>query len=285
MLMDVVAAYRIAHNQLHTKPFQPDARLIYHSLWPHPALSPVPGKNDPASVLIQKENEAAYRQLLVEGVMAILLPTEDLENDCLTSLVGQIFSEMIIGNGIGGKACEPWVLWEGITKVAEVIQAKLPTSKAQERANRSSSGDPDSERLPTLGTSKTLKSTWSPQKTFWLILQYSFFAFTTVRFIILTIVNSSSLPSRLPPPRKLQNGGPVADVVEPPVSHTTTSSSKRQNAPLKIPILKMKIWTCVSDFLDLDFRMPWLNATLSMLQWFALKGPGELGGTDGVIDK
>jgi hypothetical protein len=192
---------------------------------------------------------------------------------------------MIIGNGIGGKACEPWVLWEGITKVADVIQAKLPTSKAQERANRSSSWDPDSERLPILGTSKTLKSTWSPQKTFWLILQYSFFAFTTVRFIILTIVNSSSLPSRLPPPRKLQNGGAVADVVEPPVSHTTTSSSKRPDAPLKIPILKMKIWTCVSDFLDLDFRMPWLNATLSMLQWFALKGPGELGGTDGVIDK
>ena len=140
--------YRIAYNPIHHNPLEPEPRLIYHSLWPTPALSPVPGKNDPASVLIQKENEAAYRQLLVEGVLAILLPTEDFENDCLTSLVGQIISEMILGNGIGEKACEPWLLWEGITKMAEVIQAKLPASKAQERINKSientSRADPSS---------------------------------------------------------------------------------------------------------------------------------------------
>ena len=75
--------------------------------------------DDASKALEQKENEAAYRQLLVHGVLAVLLPTEDLENSCLTALVGQIFSEMIIGNGIGGKASEPWLLWEGITKTAE----------------------------------------------------------------------------------------------------------------------------------------------------------------------
>jgi hypothetical protein len=47
----------------------------------------------------------------------------------------------------------------------------------------------------------------------------------------------------------------------------------------------MKIWTCASSLLDLDARMPWLRATLSLLQWFALQGPGELGATDRIIDK
>jgi hypothetical protein len=50
-------------------------------------------------------------------------------------------------------------------------------------------------------------------------------------------------------------------------------------------VLSMKIWACASNLLDLDCRMPWLSATLSMLQWFALQGPGELGYTDGTIDK
>lgn len=279
----LTVAYRIAYNPIHHDPLEPEPRLIYHSLWPSPALSPVPGRNDPASVLIQKENEAAYRQLLVEGVLAILLPTEDFENDCLTSLVGQIISEMILGNGIGEKACEPWLLWEGITKMAEVIQAKLPGSKAQERINKSventSRADPSSA-----GAVKNNSFQWSLQKAFWLVIQYGFFAFTTVRFIIVTIGTSSSLPLRLPLNKKVPGTGPVVEGLQPPSSNITNSSGN-QSGPIKIPMLTMKIWTCASSLLDLDVRMPWLKATLSMLQWFALQGPGKLGYTDGMIDK
>jgi hypothetical protein len=233
--------------------------------------------------LIQKENEAAYRQLLVEGVLAILLPTEDFENDCLTSLVGQIISEMILGNGIGEKACEPWLIWEGITKVAEVIQAKLPGSKAQERVNKSVENATRTEPA-SAGAVKNISSRWSPQKAFWMIIQYGFFAFTTVRFIIVTIGTSSSLPSRLPLNKKMSGTGPLVEGVQPPPSNITRSSGD-QSGPIKNPMLTMKIWACASNLLDLDIRMPWLTATLSMLQWFAVQGPGELGYTDGMIDK
>ena len=267
---------------MHREPLEPEPRLIYHSLWSTPALSPVPGKNDPASVLIQKENEAAYRQLLVEGVLAILLPTEDFENDCLTSLVGQIISEMILGNGIGGKACEPWLLWEGITKIAEVIQAKLPGSKAEERIKKSVE---NTNRADTSSADvKNFSSRWSLQKAFWMIIQYGFFAFTTVRFVIVTIGTSSSLPSRLPLNKKMPGTGPVVEGLQPPPSNIANSSGN-QSGPIKNPMLTMKIWTCASNLLDLDIRMPWLKATLSILQWFALQGPGELGYTDGMIDK
>ncbi len=130
-------AYRISHHSSHPLPLEQNPRQIYHSLWPFPPLSPVPDVSSQNSE--QLENEAAYRELVVQGVLAILLPTEDLENDCLTSLVGQIFSEMVIGGGIGEKACEPWLLWEGITKTAEAIQAQLPKSNAQVRVKRSNS--------------------------------------------------------------------------------------------------------------------------------------------------
>jgi hypothetical protein len=233
--------------------------------------------------LIQKENEAAYRQLLVEGVLALLLPTEDFENDCLTSLVSQIISEMILGNGVGEKACEPWLIWEGITKIAEIIQARLPASKAQERINKSVENTSRAEPS-SAGLVKRISFRWSLQKAFWMTIQYGFFAFTTVRFIIVTIGTSSSLPSRLPLNKRAPGTGPVVGGVQ-PLSPNNTKSSGNQSGPIKNPMLTMKIWTCASNLLDLDFRMPWLTATLSMLQWFALQGPGELGYTDGMIDK
>ena len=234
----------------------------------------------------QAENEAAYRQLLVQGVLAVLLPTEDLENDCLTALVGQIFSEMILGGGIGGKASEPWLLWEGITKLAEFIQSQLPKSKAQVRLDRSNSDVANSVPLAISGKGgKNWSFGRSIQKTFWLVLQYVFVAFTVVRFIIISIATSSALPSRIAPTMKITGSASTKDYVEPPELTNTKTSSKVRTPPFKQPILNMKIWSCVSNLLDLEARMPWLYATISMLQWGAIAGPGELGNTDGRIDK
>jgi hypothetical protein len=234
----------------------------------------------------QVENEAAYRQLLVQGVLAVLLPTEDLENDCLTALVGQIFSEMILGGGIGGKASEPWLLWEGITKLAEFIQSQLPKSKVQVRLDRSNSDIANSVPVAISGKSgKPSRIGRSVQKTFWLVLQYVFVALTAVRFIIISIATSSSLPSRIAPSMKMTGSVSAKNYIEPPELTNTKTTSKGRTPPLKQPILNMKIWSCVSSLLDLEARMPWLCATLSMLQWGAIAGPGELGSTDGRMDK
>ena len=235
---------------------------------------------------IQVDNEAAYRQLLIQGVLAVLLPTEDLENDCLTALVGQIFSEMILGGGIGGKACEPWLLWEGITKIAEVIQAHLPKSKAQVRVERSNSDLGNSMPLDISGgRTKHWEIGQSIQKSFWLVVQYAFLAFNAVRFVIITLVTSSTLPSRIAPAMKVTGSAHSKDHMEPPEFPNTNDPSKGQTLPLKQPIVKMKIWSCVSSLLDLGARMPWLSATISMLQWGAINGPGEVGNTDRIIDK
>jgi hypothetical protein len=230
------------------------------------------------------ENEAAYRQLLVQGLLAVLLPTEDLENDCLTTLVGQIFSEMILGGGVGGKACEPWLLWEGITKIAEFIQAQLPKSKAQVRLERSNSDLVGPGSLNMTGRStKGWGAGRSIQKTFWLVLQYGFLAFTAVRLFAITIATASSLPSRITPMAKITSSATSGDHME--EFELTNTLSKDRNQALKQPIIKMKLWSCVSSLLDLDARMPWLSGTMSLLQWGAITGPGEVGNTDGMVDK
>jgi PXA domain len=279
------AAYRVSHDPQHPPPIERDPRQIYHSLWPFPALSPVPDRGEPKTEE-QTEKEAAYRQLLVQGVLAVLLPTEDLENDCLIAIVGQIFSEMILGGGIGGKASEPWMLWEGITKISEVLQAHLPKSKAQVRAERSNSGVENAMSKNLTG--RNTKRWWiqrSLQKSFWLALQYCFLAFSAVRFFAITLATSSSLPSRIRPTMKVTGSSPLKDHMEPPESTSADDIWDGRTDQIKQPIVKMKIWSCAANLLDLDARMPWLSATFSMLQHVALTGPGKLGSTDGMIDK
>lgn len=289
LVADLVIAYRIAFYPLHTSPLDVDSRAVYHSLCPNPALSPVPNDREPSYGLIQLENEAAYRQILVQGVLAILLPTEDLENACLTALVDQIFSEMIIGNGLAGKACEPWLLWEAISKVVDIIEGQMPKSKAQLRADKSTNSDDADTRKHSASTDSVGKGVrWSIQRSFWLVLQYVFLAFTTLRFIIITLATPSSLPSRLPPHIEEDTSDkPLSSVQQPP--HTTENETPKSSGegavPLKQPILTMKIWPCVADLLDLNMRMPWLSTTLSMLQWATLHGPGKIGYTGGIIDK
>jgi hypothetical protein len=232
------------------------------------------------------EKEAAYRQLLVQGVLAVLLPTEDLENDCLTAIVGQIFSEMIIGGGIAGKASEAWLIWEGITKISEVLQAQLPKSKAQVRVERSNSDVVNSMSKEMTGrNTKGWQIQGSLQNSFWLVLQYCFLAFSAVRFLVITLATSSSLPSRIPPTMKVTSSLSLKDHMEPPESTNAGDIWNGRTDRTKQPIVKMKIWSCAANLLDLDARMPWLSATFSFAQHVALIGPGALGKTDGMIDK
>lgn len=279
-------AYRTSHYPLHPSPIEQDPRHIYHSLWPFPALSPVPDDGGP-NTAEQIEKEAAYRQLLVQGVLAVLLPTEDLENDCLTAIVGQIFSEMIIGGGIGGKASEPWMIWEGITKISEVLQAQLPKSKAQVRVERSNSDVVHSMSKEMTGrNTKGWRIQRSLQNSFWLVLQYCFLAFSAVRFLVITLATSSSLPSRIPPTMKVTSSlAMLKDHMEPPELTNAGDIWNGRTERTKQPIVMMKIWSCAANLLDLDARMPWLSATFSFLQHVALTGPGTLGNTDGMIDK
>lgn len=274
-----------------------DPRLIYHTLYPHPALSPVPTDAVPSTYVEQRENESAWRQLIIQGVLAVLLPTDDLKNGCLRSLVAEIFAEMILGNGISGKACEGWLLWEAIGRIADTLQ----TDHAQEEDPSSHDGAADEElsRLERFGLlqsqaevqsgstslsvadrSRHESTTMSASGLFWMIIQYAFLACTALRAVILTIATASSLPSR-----SLANGPTPTENSR--QSHLPDAESQASTPLLAVkrPIVSMKLWSCAAQFVGLDTRMPWLTGFVSMLHCGALFGPGRVGETDGVLDR
>ena len=213
-LIRYLEAFRLAKRQaLSPQSLVSDPRLIYHTLYPHPALSPVPTDALPSTYVEQRESESAWRQLMIQGVLAVLLPTDDLKNGCLRSLVAEIFAEMILGNGISGKACEGWLLWEAIGRIADILQADPVPDEASasdeeaavEELSRlerfgllpSHVQEQDGSRsLPIAGRSRHSSATMSVSGLFWVVIQYTFLAYTALRAAILTLATASSLPSR-----------------------------------------------------------------------------------------
>lgn len=181
-------------------------RDVYHALIPHPAFAPVPDVNVPSTVDEQAKNEAAYRQLLVLGVLAVLLPAEDLRNPCLRTLVADVVADTILGNGIGGKACEGWVIWEGIAKLVDNVKAQM-SPRTIGPAEIAAGSRSRLEKFGLLSESgqharrgegmerqrrSVKKRQHAMSKAFWRILQYAYLALTTIRFIALGLVAAST---------------------------------------------------------------------------------------------
>ena len=281
-------AYRAAHEQSQHLLLRREPREVYHALCPHPALSPIPGPKEKSTVLKQQENEAAYFGLLAQGVLVLLLPPEDLKNACFRTLITDILGEVILGRGIGKKACEGWFIWEGISKIVEKVRTRLvPKVTGQEVANDTRS------RLEMMGllstneesdTEKPVQASIIPlgvSTTFWRILQYGYLAFIAMRFITLGLYTATSQPSRS---STSANPSDRAGSASSTVKHgeAPTLESPRGS---KRPIITMRIWSLASHLADLADRMPWLTGSLSFLQYQLLAGVGRVGATDGLLDR
>lgn len=269
-------------------PLRPEARQVYHTLCPHPALSPIPNPEVPSTVNEQQQNEAAYCQLLVQGVLAVLLPTEDLENVCLRTLVTDVLGELILRNGIGGKACEGWFIWDGITKIVENIKARVESKASgaeieiDTRSRLEKSGLLSTHEDSNTGTpGRRLIIPSSVSTICWRILQYGYLAFIAIRFVILGLYTASSLPSRSSSSANTSShpsiSSPIAKAAD-PLRITSAQRSKR-------PMVTMRIWSLASHVVDLADRMPWLTGSLSLLQYHLLTSIGRVGATDGLLDK
>ncbi|KAH7328517.1 PXA domain-containing protein [Stachybotrys elegans] len=263
-----ITAYRTAHQPVSQPPVQVDPREIYHSLCPLPPLSPVPRPGHSASAAEQEANEKDYRQLLVQGVLALLLPTEDLENPCLTSLVGQILSELIIGNVIANKASQPWLLFEAIC-----ILGRLGTTRKEKKSQDGAGPSAGPSSNPKVTTKPRPK--WSVQGLFVSVIQFGILAFASIRFVIVALVMSSSVPSRF---SFADEKGGVAD-------HHATEPKQPVVIRDKAPVLAFGVWSCISNLIELHLRMPWLNGFLSLLQAGAIYGPGTMAGLDSPLDR
>ncbi|KAK6194261.1 hypothetical protein LQW54_011611 [Pestalotiopsis sp. IQ-011] len=273
-----VRAYRTASNSAAKPPLEANHREIYHSLWPLPALSPLPKPGDASSTKAQNDNETAYRQLLVQGVLALLLPTEDLENECLTSLVGQILSELIIGNLVAKKLSEPWLLLEVFTMLTRLAKGGSQPDSLDQPADLEDDSIEEDQPSPIKSPSRSLPTEW-----FWSLVQFGFLAVNIIRLLVNTWVLSRSLPPRS---ETLFVQKPVGiDQQKSEKSYNPSLSSKPQPEPTRVPIAEFKLWPCIANLLEMDARMPWLRGALSMMQWSATKGPGRPAAYNGVLDR
>ena len=227
----------------------------------------------------ESHNEGAYRQLLVQGALAVLLPTEDLGNNCLRTLVADVIGEMILGNGIGNKVCEGWLIWDGITKMAETANARSKAKSVGEEmesdsrsrlekfgllSDRSNSSKQDMNRKRTSGLSDVI----------WRVLQYGYLTFLALRFVSIGLFAASTRPFRGAVPASTYSR-----------DEDTALTNKAPALTWKRPILSFEIFSLISILLDLSDRTPWLVGALSLLRHHLVRRRLSLGATGGLLDK
>ncbi|KAI2973019.1 hypothetical protein CBS147323_2114 [Aspergillus niger] len=238
-------------------------------------LSPIPDPSDAQAVAQQRENESIYRQLLVHGMLAVLLPTDDLENASLRTLLGDILADLVLGNAVAGKISEGWFLWDSITKVVDRVgrneqEEDVATATLGQRSRLHKYGLLSQEAF-TEGHSSSHVQVPVPDW-IWQALQYAYMIYVTLRFIVIGLFRVASAPpvtaSLTPcPPTSNADGTP-----------SCATSKKR-------PVLDYRLYGMVSQVMDVPQRMPWLCGMLALIQYLILAGPGRLGDTDSVLDR
>lgn len=278
-------AYRIAREGSHSLSLPISGHEIYHTLNQHPALSPVPDPSAPQTSGEQGSNETTYQYLLAQSVLAVLLPTEDLENTSLRTLVSDILADRILENEVAKKLCHGPFLWEMTSRLISLVKgreaiASKPRAAESIHPNRL-------ERFGLLPAKEEPLNHDSPAKNqshialwMWRILQAFYLGYVTCRFVIRELLLVTPLvPSN---PSSELSESPI--YVAPVERLDQPSPSVRKGDPKK-PVLKYKIFSMIAQLVNTPQRMPWLQALLSLFQHLALFGPGKVGETDNIIDR
>lgn len=232
----------------------------------------------------QQENEVAWCLLLVDRVLPLVLPPEDLLNPCLDVLVSEVFSEMIFHNGVCGKACEPWLLWDGIAKALQSIR---PGNRGPLKVHGSAANSLEESGL--LSTARASKPTDhhkslrgrfdTATQLFWMTIQCVMTLWFLLRAFGMALIQARSIPPRAN--RVLHR----RKALNTPTGSLDDSKLLPKQELERRPVISTSIWSLVSELLMLDKRMPWLTGMFSFLQWTALYGPGQLCRTNSTLDR
>ena len=283
-------AVRVAQDNCSDRRSRDEVRMIYHTLRPHKALTPLP--HNPSSTLEQRDNEIAWAQLLVSQVLPLVLPPEDLQNPCLHVLVSEIFSEMIVFNTLCAKASEAWLIWEGVTKLIRALRPDLYPPPTPADASPSSINKLEQFGLLSSAKFNEKQDLQRPRggrldliaQVLWATIQLIVTTWLLLRSVTIALMHASSIPARRARVRRTatEDKVPVSAVApasRPSPQHTILTSSEKR------PVVSMKVWTCIAQLSAIELRMPWLSGLLSLLQWLSLYGPGGLCTTNSALDR
>jgi hypothetical protein len=256
---------------------------IYHAMRPHIALSPLPV--DDATTLAEQENEDDWSQLLVGRIMPLVLPPEDLMNPCLDVLVSEIFSEMIVHNGVLEKATPPWLLWDGITKAIYTLRPTIqprrePTASPTDRLDQYGllSSAEGGKNEPSHHTTRRLVD--STISGFWTFLQYAVLGWSLLRVFVAALMHARSIQPRPPLANAKHETREKREL-----DLEEGASLDHPHAVQPKPVVAMKVWSCLGQLTRLQDRMPWLFGLVSLIQWLSLYGPWQLCSINSALDR
>jgi mitochondrial splicing suppressor protein 51 len=189
-----------------------------------------------------------------------LLPTEDLENPCLTALVEQIISELIVSNVVVNKAAKPWLLFEAICIIARVLQQEQTMS------------DDKPANIPG-----TKQRRWSVHGLFVWLMAWALLAMSSLRVCFATLLAASSLPTRI---GRASNQSVINHEAD---DNNVNPAGKADREP--VPVLEYRLWPALANVMELGSRMPWLDGILSLLKHGAINGPWRPAAVDGALDR
>ncbi|KAK5046929.1 hypothetical protein LTR84_007283 [Exophiala bonariae] len=284
-----VVAYRTASMAQAALQYGESPRRIYHALNPHPALDPSMSEED------QKKYESAYRQLLIQGALAVLLPTEDLANTCLRTLVTDIIADLILGRAVADKVCEPWFLHGAVSKVVEIVTSRstgdtVVDEKAlhyEDRTSRLEKFGLLSSKAADQENNSSEQRQSSASAWIWKLLQYAFIAYQSLRFILVGVVHAQHLPRRVAHNQHLVDISTSASSSLHSQKSPAPSTRRLSDANSRSPraVINYRLLSCISTILDLSVRMPWLASLCGFWQHVLSDGPGRYGSANSTLDK
>ena len=253
----------------------------------------------------QAENDAAWRYLLAEGVVSVLLPSEDLQNGCLRTLLTETLADLVLGRFVGDVVSEPAFIWDGIAKAAELIAGAgadaggRTRGREEEEQRRVMSASGNLEKYGLLDPVRLDEDEQRSKgeaavggmllaqvsRYFWLGLYITYVFYIIVRTVVVVLATSSSLPHR----SRLKHGSKEDDGV-----HKCLGNVKRSDISNSVstsindrlcPIVEMRVWACLGRLLDVDRLMPWTGGLAALGQWMAVHGLGRVGRVDGLLDR
>jgi hypothetical protein len=201
---------------------------IFRSYQPHPALTKSP------------ESEKLYLKLLSNGLLAVLLPTEDLESNCERSLLREILGSLVFGS-IVDKLSEPFMIYEIVTTVVRKLRPDLtPIEPLPVVSRRSSvkpgvrltspSPDPPPPPPPPPAPAPPAPLASSIER--------------SINIVVKTVSGLCSILASL---------------------HHLLLSPLPQRPVKRRPLIRSALLSCVSTVLNLRALQPWLPTTLRLI--------------------
>lgn len=250
-----------------------DGRILYSTLLPHTALLPAP--NSPLSCDQQQLHEGTYHKILAEGILALLVPAEDLRNPCLKSLLTAILADMILDGVVSKKLCDGAFVYDMIQRAANSARG---TSKPW--AVETPSHPPKTDRLAHFGllAPRSPIANHNATDIFWSIFGYLMLITTYLQSCFNSWIWATKLPKRPSSKNNTIHNPPRTDVLDDPINriqHEEVTTSH-------LPIMSYHMWAMAATMVNFPERMPWATGFAKLLRHYLLQ---QLGGYDGYLDR